>query len=453
MKRTLVATAVSVSMASSAFADAHSPVSAAEAKEIAKDAYIFAFPLVTNYRTMYAQAIAQGDFGEWLHFGASSPDDTDIVTPNNDTPYSYAWLDLRAEPLVLTMPQIEEDRYYTSQWDDLWGYVLDNPGSVNDGNNGHSYMFVSPDWQGEVPDGIKRVIKGESSFLGTLTRTQNLSGAGGMDRVREIQQAYDLQSLSAFVGTEAPSDPTKIDWPTWTEGYETTLKFFEYVNFLLPLTVAHPDDAEIYKRMAKICLGDGGSFASADMSENMYDALQAGIDEAREELKSLSEQSFDPALFFNNREVVGTDYTNRALGVYVGIFGNTTDQAVYFTEPNDANGNITDGSKASYTVTFDAGKLPPVDYFWSYTMYRLPERLLVDNPLDRYSICSPTEGLKSNEDGSVTIYISKDSPGEDKESNWLSAPDGPFWAVLRTYGPSEDIRGGSWTQPPFVPTP
>lgn len=134
-----------------------------EIRAIAKDAYIFSYPVVMNYRTMYMQAI-EGDreFGKWLHLGLASPADTDIVTPNNDTPYSYAWLDLRAEPWVLTMPKIEKDRFYTSQWDDFFGYVLDNAGSVVDGNDGGSYLLASPSWKGETPKGITRVIRGES---------------------------------------------------------------------------------------------------------------------------------------------------------------------------------------------------------------------------------------------------------------------------------------------------
>ena len=147
------------------------------ARGLAKDAYIFTYPLVMNYRTMFMQAI-DGDkaMGKWLHLGLSSPADTDIVTPNNDTPYSYAWVDLRTEPWVLTMPRIEKERFYTSQWDDYWGYVLDNPGSVNDGNDGISVLLASPSWKGNLPNGVARVIQGETDFLGTLTRTQIIGG-------------------------------------------------------------------------------------------------------------------------------------------------------------------------------------------------------------------------------------------------------------------------------------
>ena len=143
-------------------------VTPAEATAIAKEAYIFNYPLVMMYRTMHLQAIDttstsySGRFGKWLHLGTSSPKDTDIVTPNNDTPYSYAWVDTRAEPWVLTMPKIEKKRFYTSQWDDLWGFVLDNPGSVEDGNDGVSVLLASPKWEGDLPSGVTRVIQGYS---------------------------------------------------------------------------------------------------------------------------------------------------------------------------------------------------------------------------------------------------------------------------------------------------
>ena len=148
---------------------------------------------------MYAQAI-EGDaaFGKWLHLDLASPSDTDIVTPNNDTPYSYAWIDLRAEPWVLTVPKVEEHRFVTSQWDDLWGYVLDNAGSVKDGNDGVAVLLAPPGWQGDLPQGVQRAIRGESQFLGTLTRTQVVGGGQDLPRVKQIQRSYRLQPLSAL---------------------------------------------------------------------------------------------------------------------------------------------------------------------------------------------------------------------------------------------------------------
>jgi len=426
-------------------------VSAEEMREIVKEAYIFTYPLVMNYRTMYMQAIKDdGEFGKWLHLGLSSPSDTDIVSPNNDTPYSYVWLDLRAEPWVLTLPEIENDRYYTTQWDDLWGYVLDNPGSVEDGNGGHRYLLASPDWKGEMPEGIKRVIQGESDFLGSLTRTQVIGGEKDMPRVKEIQESYSLQTLSAYIGSTAPEAASEIDWPEWSEGDETTLKYFSYASFLLPFTTPHGDDEKMYEKMKQIGLSAEQAWEADQLSAEQKQAFEMGLADARAELARLSETEFDPADFFGTRDVIATDYINRALGVYVGIFGNNPKQAVYFTNPKDAEGDLTDGSKFNYTITFSEGDLPPVKYFWSFTMYELPERFLVENPIERYSIGSSTEGLVKNDDGSLTIYFSKESPGKAKESNWLPTPDGPFWSVLRTYGPEEAIFEKQWAPPGYM---
>jgi len=420
----------------------------------AKEAYIFAYPLVMNYRTMYMQAI-KGDrrFGKWLHLGLASPADTDIVTPNNDTPYSYAWVDLRAEPWVLTMPKIEPKRFYTSQWDDYWGYVLDNPGSVLDGNDGHSYLVASPSWKGKAPAGITRVLQGESNLLGTLTRTQVIGGEKDLPRVKEIQQSYKLQPLSEFMGTPAPAASPAIKWPTWTEGNETRESYWSYVGFLLQFMKPHPDDAPMYKKLASMGLEAGTPWQPEKLDPSVRASLQRGIESARAEMKKQSEAGVDAAKFFGTRAHVGTHYMDRAMGVYMGIFGNVPKVSVYLSMPTDASGKPLDGSKGAYKLTFPKGELPPVKYFWSITMYSIPQRFLVENPIKRYSIGSNTPGLKTNDDGSLVIYVSANSPGKDKESNWLPAPSGPFWTVLRNYGPDDSIINGTYKRPDYVAQP
>ena len=426
---------------------AQSKVTPDEARAIAKEAYIFNYPLVMYYRTMYLQAIApdnkSGGFGKWLHLGTSSPKDTDIVTPNNDSPYSYAWLDLRAEPWVLTVPKIEKNRFYTSQWDDLWGFVLDNPGSVEDGNDGVSVLLASPTWKGELPRGVKRVIQGDTEFLGTLTRTQLLEPSD-LPNVKKIQKEYKLQPLSAFLGNPAPEAAPAIDWKPWKEGAETTAEFWDYVNFLLPLTTPNPQDKPVLDKMTRIGLGANAAKPSAEIQA----AMQQGAQDALAELKKAATGQVDPALFFRSRADTKGDYENRALGILMGIFGNVKKVSVYFSVPKDGSGELFDGSKHNYEITFTKDQIPPVKNFWSWTMYKLPERLLVDNPIDRYSIGSSTPGLKTDTDGSITLYFSAKSPGKDKESNWLPAPEGPFWPVLRTYGPGEAILDKTWKVPP-----
>jgi len=427
-------------------------LTAQQARANARDAYVFAYPLVLNYRTMYMQSIRQGAFGKWLHLGVSSPADTDIVTPNNDTPYSYAWVDLRAEPWVLTMPKIEAERYYTSQWDDLWGYVLDNPGSVNDGNGGGSYLLVAPDWHGKVPPGIKRVIRGETTFLGTLTRTQLLGSADDLPAVQKIQQAYQLQPLSAFLGKAAPPAAPAIDWPAWTEGDEKTEKFWSHAALMLQYVKRNPADAAAYTKLKSLGVEPGHAWDPAKLDPAVREAIGQGVKDAQAEFaRAANDPKLDSGSLFGTRKRIGTDYMKRTLGVVLGIFGNVREQAVYNQIPLDANGKPLDGSKASYTITFPKGKTPPVKYFWSYTMYKLPQRWLVENPIKRYSLSNKTPGLTSNPDGSLTIYVSHASPGKDKESNWLPAPDGPFWMVLRNYGPAQAVIDHTYAPPPVVP--
>jgi hypothetical protein len=314
-------------------------VTAEEARAIAKDAYIFNYSLVMMYRTMYIQAIDsksdsyRGGFGTWLHLGTSSPKDTDIVSPNNDSPYSYSWVDTRAEPWVLTMPKIEASRFYTSQWDDLWGFVIDNPGSVEDGNDGVNVLLASPSWKGNLPKGVKRVVQGDSVFLGTLTRTQ-LFEPKDLPNVQKIQKEYKLQPLSAYLGQPAPKAAPAIDWKPWKEGVETTDGFWDYVNFLLPFTTPNPQDKPVLDKMLKIGLGDNAQKPSAEIKA----AMQQGMQDALAKLKKGETNITDPSLFFRSREDLNKDYYDRALGVMVGIFGNVKKVSVYFATADDDKG-------------------------------------------------------------------------------------------------------------------
>ncbi|NTX78837.1 DUF1254 domain-containing protein [Serratia proteamaculans] len=414
--------------------------------ELAQKAYIFTYPLVMNYRTMYAQSIKSGDFGQWLHLGVSSPKDTDIVTPNVDSPYSYVWLDVRSEPWVLTMPKIEKSRFYTSQWDDMWGYVLGNPGSVNDGNDGVSVLLAGPDWKGETPKGIKRVIRGESDFLGSLTRTQLMGDMSDLNNVKKIQQEYKVQPLSEYLGTAKPAPAAKLDFPEWKEGAEITPQYWEYVAFMLQHVKHNPADQKMYDALKQLGIGTDGKLDRASLSAEQKTALEQGITLAQKEMKDVGDKTKDASKLFGTREKLKQDYLTRAMGVYLGIFGNTTDQSFYYSLLKDQNGQMLDASKHDYVIKMAKAQLPPVKYFWSLTLYSLPQRLLVANSDNRYSFSNTTPGLVKGDDGSVTFYVSSKKP-DDKSVNWLPAPEGPFWTVMRTYGPDKSILNGSWKAP------
>ena len=206
----------------------------------------------------------------------------------------------------------------------------------------------------------------------------------------------------------------------------------------------------MYKKLESFGLKAGKPWQPEKLDPAVRSGLQKGLEAARDEMKNLSEGGVDAAKFFGTREHVGTNYMDRAMGVYMGIFGNVPKVSVYLSMPADAAGKPLDGSKGAYTLTFAKGQLPPVKYFWSITMYSIPQRLLVENPIKRYSIGSSTPGLQTNGDGSLTIYVSEKSPGRDKESNWLPAPSGPFWTVLRNYGPDNTIIDGTYKRPDYV---
>jgi hypothetical protein len=216
---------------------------------------------------------------------------------------------------------------------------------------------------------------------------------------------------------------------------------------LLSFTTPNPQDKPVQDRMAKIGLGAGKTWDSSSQSKEVRAAIAEGMKDALAELKKGATHITDPSLFFRSRKDLKKDYYNRALGVMVGIFGNVKKVSVYFATAKDDKGELLDGSKHNYELTFSADQIPPAKNFWSFTMYKLPERWLVDNPIDRYSIGSATPGLAKGKDGSITLYFQAKSPGKDKESNWLPAPKGPFWPILRTYGPSKAILDKTWKLP------
>lgn len=425
-----------------------------EAREIAREAYIALYPLVMNYRIMFLQAInrkpgfSAGGFGVWVHHELALPGDKDIPMPNADTHYSSAWVDLRAEPWVLTMPAIDEGRYYTSQWDDLWGYVLDNPGTINDGNGGGSYLLVPPGWKGDLPAGVKRAIQGESVFLGTLTRTELLSKPD-LPAVQTIQRGYVLKPLSQFLHTSSPAPALAIQWPEWNDECVSNISFFSYANFLQQFTLPSPQDKTLLGRMAAIGIAAGKPWRPEKMDQSLRKAVQAGINDGCKDLMEKSEQvrTFNK-LFVGSRHL-DTTYMDRALGVFLHPFGNVPSQVTYVMVSKDNLGESIDGGRFNYTMTFRAGSAPPSRFFWSITAYSMPERSLVPNLQERYAIGTHSLSVVKEQDGSFTLYLQKDSPGKDKELNWLPTPQGRFVAVLRSYGPEQSVINHTWKLPPL----
>jgi hypothetical protein len=428
-------------------------VSPDEAKAIASEAYLYAYPMLYNYKTLFQQTSDPsfpgyiGGFNRFRHYSRGfSPADTDIVTPSNDTPYSWAWLDLRTEPMVVSVPAAP-DRYYVLQWFDLYTHNFAYLGSRATGTGAGDYLFVGPGWSGQKPDGIKEVLRAETSFIGTLTRT-SWSGLDDRDGLVAMQRQYRIRPLSEYSGETPPQPAPSYQFPAWDEARANSIGFIAYLNFILQFAPAVDSEKSSFERFAKIGIGPGRVFDPAGVDPQLRQAIEAGIKDAQAKLQAAVDSTTSSANLFGTRAFLGKDYVmRRAAGAALGIYGNSKEEAYYTPYAADTGKQPLDGSK-NYLLHFTKEQVPPVKFFWSMTMYNLPGRLLVANPIKRYAIGSRTDGLKTNTDGSIDIYIQSKTPGSDKESNWLPSPTaGPYYMVLRMYGPQGSLADGTWQAP------
>lgn len=414
-----------------------------EARALAEEAYIFAYPMLENYRTMQVQAISPDRFNRFKHATEiMGPEYKDIVRPNNDTLYSTLWLDLRAEPMVLHIPPIT-DRYFSFQFVDMYTHNFAYTGVRTTGTRGGVFMVAGPEWNGEKPAGVNEVFRSEGNFVLCLVRTA-LEGPEDLENVHAIQRRYGVEPLSAFLGVNPPA-PSPMDvFPLYLQPAAESVHFINYFNFLLGRLKVHPSEEELIERFGAIGIGPGFYFNADNFSPEIRAAIEAGITSAIKQIEAsreiLGERKNGWVLtrrIFGNREQMQGLYLVRAGAARMGLYGNDLEEAYYPTGNLDADGELFDASKHSYVLRFEKDEIPPVDAFWSITMYNLPEQLMVENPIGRYSIGDRTEGLTFGEDGSLELYFSKTSPGGEKERNWLPAPDGPFSLTLRMYLPHE----------------
>jgi hypothetical protein len=443
----LAATLVIIATPMGASAQAVAP---AEAQAIAKDAYVYSYAMMENYQTLRTQAVDQnaagyvGGFNVYRHFSEpATPDNKDIVSPNNDTPYSWAWLDLRAEPMVVSVPAVAKDRYYVIQWIDLFTQNFAYIGVRSTGFGAGSYMIAGPKWQGKKPVGIKQVFKSETELVGTLTRTA-LFGPDDVANVKALQAQYKLQPLSAFRKQPAPPAAPAIEFPPYDKAKAQSHDFIGYLNFLLQFAVPpHPSEVAIRKRFEKVGIGSGKPWDAAKVDPATLAAIDAGVKDGQSEIDALAAKTFSNNGLFGSRAQLKTNYLQRDIGAMKGLYGNSLEEAWY-------GGYVCDGSKPS-VVHFTKANLPPAKFFWSMTMYTIPDRFLLANPINRYSIGDRTKGLVYGKGGSLDIYVSNTSPGKDKESNWLPAPAGRCSLMARVYGPSQAAMTGAWKLPPLEP--
>ena len=434
-----------------------------QARAITKEAYVYGFPIVDNYRVMYSYFVNKDNpeyKGGWneVHNTARlyTPEDKAIQTPNSDTPYSALGADLRTEPLVLTVPPIEQSRYYSLQFVDLYTYNMAYVGSRTTGNGGGKYLLAGPNWKGEKPEGVNEVIRSDTDLALVLYRTQ-LLGPSDIDQVKKIQDGYQATPLSVYLNQPAPPPAPPIDFvpPLAPEQERTSPQFFEILNFALRFAPAPPDEQEMRTRFATIGIGPQGDFESDKLAPEMRTAIEGGMADAWQEFDTFKKEKVDTgevgsAQFFGTAQDLKGNYLYRMAGAVLGIYGNTAAEALYPGLSHDSTGAALTGAN-NYTVKFPSGQLPPVNAFWSLTMYELPQSLLVENPIQRYLINSPMlPSLVPDPDGGYTIYVQNASPGIDKESNWLPAPKGPFQMVLRLYWPKPDALNGTWKAPEAI---
>jgi hypothetical protein len=435
----------------------------AEARAIAKEATIYGFPLVDNYRVQYSYFVDRGGDqfkAPWNilvnNARVYTPADTAIQTPNSDTPYSFVGADLRAEPLVFTVPAMDKDRYYSLQFIDMYTFNFAYVGSRATGNGAGAFLLAGPNWHGETPPGVKAVIRSETEFAFVLYRTQ-LFSPGDIDNVKTIQAEYKVQPLSQFLGKPAAPAPPAVDFikPLSPEAERTSPEFFNVLNFVLGFCPPSPAETEIMARFARLGIGPHGTFDAKALSPDMLKAVEDGVADAWATFKSYKETELDTGKrtsgdAFGTREFLNGDYLARFSGAVLGIYGNSKDEAIYPVYFIDSAKKPLSGANR-YELRLAPGELPPVNAFWSLTLYELPSSLLSANPLNRYLINSAMlPDLKRDADGGVTLHVQHPSPGADVEANWLPSPAGPFFIAMRLYWPKPEALDGRWKAPPLV---
>jgi hypothetical protein len=405
-----------------------SPPTPEEARTIAEEAFTYAYPMLENYKTMYIQAVDESSpaykapFNEIHHMSQLlDADFTEVVTPNNDTFYDFIWLDLRSEPIVLSVPEIPRERYYSFQLVDMYTHNFGYIGSRATGSGAGKYLVAGPDWHGEKPDGVSGVFQSEGQFVCALGRTQ-VNGEGDAPAVREIQAQYTVAPLSTFLEEAGPGSAPAIDFPPYDEEKAGSAEFIGYLNFILGQLKPDTSEKEMLARFAKIGIEAGADFDAADLDPVIREAVDQGVAAALERIEqSIADLGefkngwlMTTGMFGNRKEMKGK-YLIRAGAAMVGLYGNTHYEAFYPMCQVDDNGDQMDGSEHRYVLHF------------------------TKESINRYSIGDRTPGLRFGRDGSVRVYIQKDPPGGSRRANWLPAPDGPFYLVCRLYWPKDKI--------------
>jgi len=427
---------------------------------IASDAYVYGYPLVTMEMTrrvmtnVVAPEGSRAPMGQFVR-SRTYPDASfrDVTAPNADTLYTTAWIDVGKEPWILAIPDMK-DRYFLFPLLDGWTNVFQVPGKRTTGTAAQSYAITGPGWNGTLPNGVKQ-YKSSTNLVWILGRLYCTGTPEDYAAVHALQDQCTLVPLSSYGKTFAAPPhqvDASVDMHTAVREQVNAMDSIAYFTLLAKLMKSNPPaaaDAPAVAKFAKIGLVPGQDFDASKFDANFVKRIpQASVDRIMLQIKiNKAIKNVNGWIFDTETGVYGVDYLNRALVTAIGLGANRIQDAVYPITLKDADGNAYEGTN-KYIMRFAKGRMPPVDGFWSVTMYD-PKMFFVANPINRYSI-SPRQHLKANPDGSVDIYIQNISPGADKEQNWLPAPPGKFVLMLRMYWPREtppSLIDGSWTIP------
>jgi hypothetical protein len=430
--------------------------------QIATDAYIYGYPLVTMEMTRRISTNVAKPTGTRAPMGHQvlmrtypNAEFKDVTAPNADTLYCATWLDVESEPWVLSLPEAD-DRYYLFPMLDAWTNVFQLPGKRTTGTGPQTYAITGPGWKGELPEGVTE-YKSPTSMVWVLGRIYCTGTPEDYEKVHKMQDEISIVPLSSYGKPYTPPagkvDPT-VDMKTAVRTQVNALDTSAYFNLLAKLMAKNPPaeaDAPMVAKMAEIGIEPGKPFA--------FDKLDPAVQAALKDVPKVGFEKimahFETAgkdkggwVFTTKTGLYGTEYLQRALITAIGLGANRPQDAVYPTSQVDAAGKVYSGEN-KYILRFAKDKLPPVDGFWSLTMYNA-EYFFYANPLNRYTLSARNE-LKKNADGSVDLYLQNENPGPEKESNWLPAPKGRFILMMRLYWPQEkdpSILDGTWTIPP-----
>lgn len=432
-------------------------LSAEEAESIAEDAYIYGFPLVMMKLTEYKMAnVAEASpqtapVNQFAHLPQfPTPDFKDVVRPNADTLYSISWLDLSDEPTVLHVPDTD-DRFYLMQMLDAYTNVFASPGKRTTGTDANDFAITGPFWEGTLPNGVTE-IKSPTNMVWIIGRTQT-NGVADFDAVNAIQKQYTLTPLSSFGESYQPPQNLPVDssidmiTPPVEKIVEADLDtFFNIMAKLMKDNPPAPEDAEMISKFSKIGLIPGEKFDSSNFDSQIISAIESSAKSARQKIvENVQNMGVIENGWQRTSDVgdYGTDYLFRASIALFGLGANLDADALYPATFVDGNGDVLNGAN-NYVIHFPNGQTPPVNAFWSITMYE--GDFFTENPIDRYAIGDRDE-LEFNGDGSLDIYIQHEAL-EGKESNWLPAPEGDFNLAMRMYWPQEEAFDGTWEIPP-----